>query len=284
MNAALRFVCILICLSLGAAGCAHHASAPASSSSVSTLDDAEAALANVGLSVRELRSDVFLAVQSAPGGAAANILFVRMRDGTVVFCSSPYDTEATRALVRYVRARFGAGRMIAINTHFHADGTGGNEGYAAEGVETYASDHTDRLQVERGAAGLEGMARYVDAEAPALAARIRATHFSRAQQLFPEPSGLTLSFGDESLRVVFVGGAHSADNVVVHFPERGVLFGGCMVRAHPGLGNTADADLEHWSVTAEAALAFEASIVIPGHGEPGGKELLISTAAAARLP
>lgn len=73
-----------------------------------------------------------------------------MRDDSVVICSSPYDSDTTRALVRYVRARFAPARIIAINTHFHADGTASNEGYAAEGVETYASVHTVKLQAERG--------------------------------------------------------------------------------------------------------------------------------------
>lgn len=184
--------------------------------------------------------------------------------------------------MRYLRARFAPPRVIAINTHFHVDGTGGNEGYAAEGVTTYASDHTVALQAERGSAGPEGMARYVGAEDPALAARIRATRVVPAQQVFSESAGLALTFAGEAVRVSFVGGGHSRDNVVVYFPDRGVLFGGCMVRADPGLGNTADADLAHWPTTADAAAAFAPRIVVPGHGSPGGIELLSATAAAVR--
>jgi glyoxylase-like metal-dependent hydrolase (beta-lactamase superfamily II) len=241
-----------------------------------------AQLASVGLSLRELAPDVFLAVQQSPNQSSANVLVVRVRDGSLVICSSPYDTTATRALVHYLRARFSPTRIVAINTHFHVDGTGGNEAYAAEGVETYASEHTAALQAERGSAGPEGMARYVEAADPELAQRVRTTKVVRAQRIFPESVGLTLKFADESVRVIFAGGGHSPDNVVVHFPERGVLFGGCMVRAHPGLGNTADADLAHWAMTAEAAGDLGARIVVPGHGDPGGAELLTQTAAAVR--
>jgi metallo-beta-lactamase class B len=239
-------------------------------------------LARVGLSIRELAPDVFLAVQRSPNQSSANVLVVRMRDGSVVICSSPYDTEATRALVRHVRARFAPSRIIAINTHFHADGTAGNQAYTAEGVATYASDHTVALQTERAFAGLEGMAGYVAAEDPALAARILATRVVTAQQVFPESEGLVLTFADEPVRVIFVGGGHSPDNVVVSFPARGVLFGGCMVRASPGLGNTGDADLAHWASSAEAAARLAPRIVVPGHGDPGGPELLTATAAAVR--
>lgn len=249
--------------------------------SVEAAND-RAELARLGLSLRELAPDVFLAVQESPNQSSANILVVRVRDGSLVICSSPYDTSATRALVRHLRARFAPPRIVAINTHFHGDGTAGNEGYAAEGVATYASDHTAALQAERGSAGPEGMARYVEAAAPALAERIRKTQVVAAQRLFPESEGLTLTFAGETVRALFLGGGHSPDNVVVHFPDRGVLFGGCMVRSHPGLGNTADADLAHWAETAGAAGRLGARIVVPGHGEPGGAELLTGTATAVR--
>lgn len=239
-------------------------------------------LQRVGLSIHELAPDVLLAVQRSPNKSSANVLVVRVRDGSLVICSSPYDSEATRALVRYLRARFAPPRIVAINTHFHADGTAGNEGYAAEGVTTYASDHTVALQAERGDAGPEGMARYIEAEDPALAARIRATRVVAAQQVFAESAGLLLSFAGESVRVAHLGGGHSHDNLVVHFPDRGVLFGGCMVRSDPGLGNTADADLTHWAATADAAAALTPRIVVPGHGGPGGVELLTGTAQAVR--
>jgi glyoxylase-like metal-dependent hydrolase (beta-lactamase superfamily II) len=275
-------------LSLLVPGCAHArptaASRPTTSPppTVPALSAEEVELERVGLSIRELAPDVLLAVQRSPKQSSANVLVVRVRDGSVVICSSPYDTGATRALVRYVRARFAPSRIIAINTHFHADGTAGNEGYAAEGVATYASDHTVALQAERGRAGLAGMARYIEAEDPALAERIRGTRVVAAQQVFAESEGLSLTFASESVLVAFMGGGHSPDNVVVHFPDRGVLFGGCMVRSDPGLGNTADADLAHWATTAESAAGLSPRIVVPGHGSPGGTELLTATAAAVR--
>jgi glyoxylase-like metal-dependent hydrolase (beta-lactamase superfamily II) len=241
-------------------------------------------LASVGITVREIAPDVFLAVQQSPNQSSANVLVVRMRDGGVVICSSPYDTRATRALVRYIRAVLHPTRIVAVNTHFHADGTAGNEGYVSEGVKTYASEHTVALQTERGVAGIEGMARYVESDDPTFAARIRATRVVTAQHVFVESEGLSLAFGEEVVRVLYVGAAHSVDNVIVWFPERGVLFGGCMVRSYPGLGFTADADVSRWAAAVDAAAALGPRLVIPGHGAPGGPELLAATAAAARVP
>jgi glyoxylase-like metal-dependent hydrolase (beta-lactamase superfamily II) len=270
-----------LALSLVLHACTHAPALIAKSPHAASKPSADAAeLARVGLVIRELLPDVFLAVQQSPNQSSANILLVRMPDGSVVICSSPYDTDTTRALVRYVRARFTPSRIIAINTHFHADGTAGNEGYAAEGVETYASDHTIKLQAERGRDGLEGMARYVSAADPALAERIRATRVVAASNVFPEAEGLTLSFADEFVRVIFVGGGHSPDNMVVHFPDRALLFGGCMVRSDPGLGNTVDADLAHWATSVETAARLAPRVVVPGHGSPAGPELLTATATA----
>lgn len=234
------------------------------------------------ITVRELSPGVYLAVQESPAQSSANVLIARMPDGTVVFCSSPYDTDATRALVRAVRRWWSPQRLIAINTHFHADGTAGNEGYAAEGVVTYASDHTVRLQRERGRAGLEGMARYVEAEAPELAARIRSTQMVFAENIFSEREGTSFTLGGETVRVIYPGAGHSADNVIVYFPARRVLFGGCMVRSGATLGNTADGDLGQWDRAAEAALALSPRVVVPGHGEPGGQELLRRTVELVR--
>ncbi len=217
----------VLMLMLALSACHHAPSSPPPTAEPRGAFETEE-LAQVGISLRELSPGVFLAVHQSPNQSSANILVVHMRDGSLVICSSPYDTGTTRALVRHLRARFAPPRIVAINTHFHADGTAGNGGYAAEGVETYASDQTVALQMERGVQGLEGMARYIEAEDPALADHIRATRVVAARHVFPQAEGLTLMFGGEPMQALFVGGGHSPDNVVVHFPKRGVLFGGCM--------------------------------------------------------
>jgi len=80
---------------------------------------------------------------------------------------------------------------------------------------------------------------------------------------------------------LYPGGGHSHDNIVVYDRESQIIFGGCLIR--PGnsdsLGYTGDADIEYWSQAAKnVANAFpEGSIVVPSHGEPGGREILINT-------
>jgi hypothetical protein len=100
------------------------------------------------LEVRRISDDAFLVTHEP--FFSSNILIVRMPDNTVVICSSPLETQGTRALVQWVRERFRPRQIIAVNTHFHFDGTGGNEAYRALGVETYASDLTQALLAKKG--------------------------------------------------------------------------------------------------------------------------------------
>jgi glyoxylase-like metal-dependent hydrolase (beta-lactamase superfamily II) len=230
--------------------------------------------ANRELSEQRIGPDVLL-VEHDPGFAPANILAVRMPDGTLVLCSSPYDTVTTRRMVQRLRERFRPAKIVAINVHFHPDGTAGNEGYAAEGVQTYGSDLTREALARRGREVWEVTAR---AAPPAAAARIRATPILPAVQTFLAKEGLRLTFGGEVVAVVYPGPAHSPDNVVVHFPSRRLLFGGDLVRAAgAGVGYRGDADLSGWAAAVRTVMALDANLVVPGHGRSGGRELLEHT-------
>jgi metallo-beta-lactamase class B len=210
----------------------------------------------------------------------SNVLVVRMADGSLVICSSPFETQGTRAMVAWLKETFHPARIVAINTHFHPDGTGGNEAYAEAGVETYASDETQKLLAARGvglrddaAAGLPD---------PALRPRVLKTRIVAAAHTFPARDGLALTIAGEPVRVVHPGPGHSADNVVVHFPQRDLLFGGCMIKAGDSIGNIADADLGRWEASVRALDALPARVVVPGHGPTGGRELLDNTISLVR--
>jgi metallo-beta-lactamase class B len=92
---------------------------------------------------------------------------------------------------------------------------------------------------------------------------------------------LQLKLGDEIIYCYYFGAAHSKDNVVVWIPSERVLFPGCMVKSlgAVNLGNTTDGDLITYSGTIEKILQKfpDARVVIPGHGEYGGVELIRHT-------
>ena len=195
-----------------------------------------------GMTVRRIAPDAFLVTHEA--AFASNILLVRMTDGTLVLCSSPLDTGSARTMLRWIRRVLSPGRIVAINPHYHPDGTAGNEAYEEAGVETYATGLTQRLLAEHGARVRDEAAAALGD--PALAARVRGTRNIPAAHTIRTDDAFPLPVNGEEVRVIYPGRAHSPDNVVVHFPARGILFGGCMIKSGRTIGNTLDADLANW--------------------------------------
>jgi glyoxylase-like metal-dependent hydrolase (beta-lactamase superfamily II) len=230
------------------------------------------------LSVRRVAQDAYVITHEP--FHASNVLVVQMPDGTLVICSSPFESKGTRAMLRWLSDRFRPPRMIAINTHFHLDGSGGNQAYAEAGVETYASQLTRELLAVRGMSHRDGAA--AGFTEPALRARIEQTPIVPPEKTFAAEQGLTLTISGEEVRVIYPGAAHSSDNVVVHFPARKLLFGGCMIKTGSSIGYTGDADMSNWEAAVGILEPLAPEVVVPGHGDPGGAELLYHTARVVR--
>lgn len=71
------------------------------------------------------------------------------------------------------------------------------------------------------------------------------------------------------------------DNIVSWIADEQVLFGGCLVKAGGAktLGYIKEADLVAWPATlAKVKERFPAArLIVPGHGDPGGWELIANT-------
>jgi metallo-beta-lactamase class B len=230
-----------------------------------------------GLTVRSIARDAWVVTHEE--AHASNVLVVRLPDGTLLLCSSPFDTDTTRALLAWLRARLAPARLVAINTHWHMDGTAGNAAYREAGVATYASTHTQALSLERGP-GMRSAA--ANGLPEALAEHVRTTEVVAAEHTFDESAGLGLVFGGERIEVTYPGPAHSQDNVVVYLPERQILFGGCMLKVGESLGYLGDASLDTWESALARVTAMGATIVVPGHGPTGGPEIIANTLGLVR--
>jgi metallo-beta-lactamase class B len=230
-----------------------------------------------GLTVHAMARDAWVVTHEALHDS--NVLVVRLPDETVILCSSPFDTDTTRALLAWLHTRLSPRRIVAINTHWHMDGTGGNAAYHEAGVATYASAQTQAYALERG----QQMRRDAAEGLPSpLAEHVRETPVVAAQHTFDAAAGLTLTFGGERVQVIYPGPAHSQDNVVVYFPERRLLFGGCMLKVGDSLGYLGDASLDTWERALSALETLPASAVVPGHGPSGGPEIIENTRRLVR--
>ena len=249
-----------------------------------------AALAFLGLSRRlsptltleHLRPDAVLVRHAFPW--SANSLLVRVADDEVVFVDTPYTPDATQEVLGWLADHWGNPSVVGISTGYHVDNLGGVKTLLDAGYAVHGSSLTARLLGERGEQVRSQLLSLLTSPSDAEYARAHAAvPYVAPNRLFDAEKGLTLRFGGERVEVFYPGPSHATDNLVVYFSGRRLLFGGCMVKAleADNLGFVADADLRGWPDALErvARRYARAELVIPGHGEPGGMELLSHTRA-----
>jgi glyoxylase-like metal-dependent hydrolase (beta-lactamase superfamily II) len=217
------------------------------------------------LSVRQIEDGVYVFSHAFPW--AANSLAVVSGDH-LILADTPWTPEATQEMIAWLEAQNGPKEIVAINTHFHLDNLGGNQYLVAQGIPVYGSDRTVALLAERGQASLDQTVAWLqDQDDPRYAETFAGLELVAPTEIFELDAGLKLEFEGETVQVYFPGPAHAPDNVVVYFPERSLLFGGCMIIGWDAVGNTTDADLAAWPASVRALEQFEFDILIPGHGD-----------------
>ncbi|MBN1210908.1 MAG: subclass B1 metallo-beta-lactamase [Myxococcaceae bacterium] len=203
------------------------------------------------VSVRRIAPGVWVHTtlgSEAYGRYPANGLVIEDGDGSLLV-DTAWNPEQAERLLTWAQEELRRPVRAAVVTHFHNDRTGGVPALVARGLSVYGQEQTPRLAVASGDS------------APSRT-------FTEAQRLGP-------------LELFFPGPGHARDNIVVWHRDSGVLFGGCFVKdgAAKNLGNVADADTSAWpgSLDRTRARFPAARIVVPGHGFPGGPELLTYT-------
>ncbi len=181
-------------------------------------------------------------------------------NGLVVLCGqeavlvdTPWTPEQTAVLLDWLEKSRGVRVTLAIPGHFHVDCLGGLTEIHRRGIRSLGAERTRELALASGV------------EAP--------------REAFTKELALTVA--GRRLLLLHPGPGHTADNIVVWIPDQRVLFGGCLVKSMDalGLGYTADADVPAWPGTIRLLQARfpSARLVVPGHGLPGGVELLAHT-------
>ncbi|SFR31261.1 metallo-beta-lactamase class B [Robiginitalea myxolifaciens] len=186
------------------------------------------------------------------GKIACNGMLV-LSEGEALVADTPASLEGTEELINWLTADQQAQIKAVIATHFHADCLIGLPLFHQKGVPSYGYRKTPRLAQKSGG--------------------------TPPQQVIE--SYKEFKIGQRSVQIQFVGNGHTRDNLLVYVAEEEVLFGGCLVKSiGAGEGNLEDAVVREWSKTmASTREVFpNLKVVIPGHGLPGGTELLDYTA------
>lgn len=190
-------------------------------------------------------------------------------EGGVLLVDTAWTDEDTNRLIDLIETDVGGGPYAAIATHAHNDKMGGMAAANAR-MDTAAFEMTN---ADAAARGLTPARHSIDAASIDKALTLTQT----------AADGSIVARG--AFELLYPGPGHTRDNIVVYYAPAKVLFGGCLIRpaGATDLGNAADADIAHWAdaVRAVAARFPDAEIVIPSHGERGGRELLDHTIALA---
>ena len=204
--------------------------------------------------------------EDLPSSWGANAVAI-LGDGETLLVDPLVAPAYARELKRLLQAR-GAGPVRwVVATHHHTDHSVGASVFAAEGAEVLAHAVS---------------AARMEAEQPALLAERKASGPLRAlfhdavpavpTRLVTEP--LELSVGGVRAVVRPCGPAHTPGDLRVDLPGLGVVVTGDLV-SHGYHPNLEHADLDGWRRGLEELLREpDGTVFVPGHGAPGGREIV----------
>lgn len=194
------------------------------------------------------------------GKVPCNGMIVADQQQAAIF-DTPADDSSAVELITYLKAHQ-LNPVAVVATHFHGDCVGGLKAFHDQNIPSYATEQTISLLKQQ------------------------------AQNKFALPehafiNRLELPVGKEKVTLWYYGAGHTKDNIVAYFAADKVLFGGCLIKeTNADKGFLGDADTTAWSGTVQKVKAAypDVQLVIPGHGQWGGKELLDYTMKLFTVP
>ena len=199
-----------------------------------------------------MKDSIFLTVTWDYDGAykfSSNGMLI-VRNGKVLMIDTPMDNEKTEKLIVFLKDSMNIEVTKLIIGHFHNDCLGGLEYIKSRGIESVANFMT------------------ID-KCKELKLPLPSTSFK---------DSLVFDFNGEPITCRYFGAGHTADNITVWFPRKKILFGGCLIKSmrSKNLGNLTDAVVKDWDATVKKIIQKypDVDLVVPGHGEYGGAELL----------
>lgn len=182
------------------------------------------------------------------GNVPCNGLIVRNNKEVIIF-DTPTDDQSAEELIQWIEESLQCKINAVIPTHFHDDSIGGLKAFHDKGIPSYAYSKTMELAIEN--------------------------NYAVPRNSFSD--SLVFKVGDSKIIARYFGEGHTRDNVVGYFPDDRILFGGCLIKeSDASKGYLGDANESAWPGTVEKVRAEfpDVSLVVPGHGAYGGRELL----------
>lgn len=166
---------------------------------------------------------------------------------------TPSDDSTSLELITWIKTELGCEITAVVINHFHIDCLGGLAEFHKIDVPSYANNLTIEF------------------------ANSKKAHNNVVPQIGFEDS-IKINIGDSYIENRYFGAGHSPDNIVSYIESEKTLFGGCLIKSNnANKGSLTDASVEEWSATVKKVknhFADDIQFVVPGHGNPGGIELL----------
>lgn len=179
------------------------------------------------------------------------------------------------AVLAAARKLAGDRKLYLTITHFHPE-----HGYGAEPFKGAAEIVYNRAQAEELAAKGEAYLGMFKGMGPAVAATLENTRLVEADTLY-DGTEHTVDLGGRTVLLKTWGRAHTQADQVVFLPAEKILFTGDLAeeKTFPIFPwfppHDMDIDAGNWLQALDDCIAWNPSVVVPGHGDLRGSDILI---------
>jgi glyoxylase-like metal-dependent hydrolase (beta-lactamase superfamily II) len=189
-------------------------------------------------------------------GGTANAGFVVGPEGVIVVDAqrTPSEGDAQLALIAEITRQPIAAVLL---THADPDHVGGLAAYPADA----------RIIMHENARAQIVVAAKADDGGPFFGPLYKAIAASRLRlQTVAATSRMTLA--GTTVEILHPAPGHSSGDLIVHFPEQGIVFGGDVVLTDQGRFPSIrkGGSSQGWTASMKAILALDARVIVPGHG------------------
>lgn len=219
------------------------------------------------MELREIGNDVYACLQADRGLGTSNSGLINRGGGLVI--DTFWDLPHTRQLIdTYARVWSAPARRV-VNTHHNGDHCWGNQLFAGAEIlghrlcaAAMANERPEMMQMLRLATASE------DAAVAALARSLQDWDFTGIQPTPPTTlidDGLDLDLDGVLVRLIYVGPAHTAGDVIAHLPAQRVVFtGDILFRLCTPIGW--QGTFARWIEALDYIVELQPEVIVPGHG------------------
>jgi glyoxylase-like metal-dependent hydrolase (beta-lactamase superfamily II) len=222
--------------------------------------------------IKEIAADVFV-ISDRRIPLVPNIGIVLGSDAALVVDTGMGPANG-RTVLEVAKRLAGQRALVLTLTHFHPE-----HGFGAQAFKGHAKIHYNRSQRDELQAKGQAYLGMFKTFGPGVAAALEDTQLVLPDDVY-EDASTAIDLGGRRVELRTWGLAHTAGDQVVWLPEERILFTGDLAeeRIFPIFPwfppEDATIDGARWAAILSELIAWKPAIVVPGHGDLGGVEIL----------